>query len=63
MVLVEIKTPDEKIEELHKCITEGNKVVVNNILKIPLDGEDKGSLTKYGIVGQVKELFKKWRKK
>ncbi|MBI5634875.1 MAG: hypothetical protein HZA15_15515 [Nitrospirae bacterium] len=54
-------TPDQKVTDLQRTIEGEKRVVADGIIKIPLEGKDKGALTKYGIVGALKKLFRRTR--
>ncbi len=54
----DFKTPAERDRELQAKITGEKRVVADGIFKVPLEGKDAGSVTKYGIVGAVIRLFR-----
>ncbi|MBI5075617.1 MAG: hypothetical protein HZB62_10700 [Nitrospirae bacterium] len=54
-----MNTPDQKVTDLQRTIEGEKRAVVDGIIKIPLDGKDKGALTKYGILGALKNILRR----
>lgn len=55
----EVKIPDEKISDLQRRLEGDSRIDVPDMIKIPLDGDDKGNPIKYGIVGKIFTFFRR----
>ena len=56
-----MKTPDQKVTDLQRTIEGEKRAVVDGIIKVPLEGKDRGNPTKHGVVGSIINFFRRKR--